>query len=1043
MDYQIAMLWMRGSLSFLEQLCIQSFLDAGHHVVLYSYEPIDRVPEGVERREAAEILPETGFLVHERTGSPALHSDLFRYRLLAQADRMIWADTDAYCRTQFQPVDGHLYGWESDHHVNGGVLGLPKDSATLGALLDFTKDEFAIPPWEKRWKRKEWQAAADSGQPVHVGEQTWGVWGPHAITHFLGETGEIARALPQVALYPYSFALRRKLVTGGVNHSRAITDDTQSVHLYGRRIRKRLAEKDQGLPEPDSLVGQYLIQHRIDPCDAPLRDYPNPDRNHPFAKIYRAAVSAPVYASAEVKSGDVRPLDDVVAVTTMRNEGAFILDWVAYHLGVGVTHFLVYTNDCDDETEALLDALAMRGLVTRVDNPVDDGQKPQRTALADAAMHALVRRADAVVVMDVDEYINIHVGDGTLRDLFAAACDPNLISMTWRLFGTSGHTGYADVPVAQNFTRAAPRLTRKPHQAWGFKTIFRREAPFNAFGVHRPQDPSADMPAWTNGSGQQMPERYLREGWRSGIDCWGYDLVTLHHYAVRSCDSFLVKRDRGRANHIARPQDIAYWNTYNRNDAEDTSILPRLGLARSARQVFARDPVIGPLHAKAVAWHKARIAALKASPREAAFLKAVTADPLSHTVDEVELPECEVVPPTSRQVTGDVFQIRKDPPATGRAAVSQFQGLMQRTQPKQGMFEPLRRAPNSDRVVVVTSMKNEGCFVLEWVAYHLSIGVTHFVVYTNDCDDPTNAILDQLQALGVVTRRDNPFNRKAGQKPQRGALNDAATLPEVMGADWVGVIDVDEFVNIHVGDGTFADLLEAAHDPNVISMTWRFFGNRGVHAYEDSWQVEQFTACAPLYIPKPRLGWGFKSFFRPDGAFSRLGVHRPLGLDETRADEVRWVNGAGRRMPDRVLRKNEWFSRKDTIGYDMVTLNHYVLRSAESFLVKRQRGRINHVDQDQGMTYWSHRNYATETDVSILAHVPRARVEFDRLVADVTLRDLHAASVDWHRGRIAQLMGQDDYRALYDAITNPHLPDAIWRDRVSAPAQDDPVEAAE
>jgi len=758
-------------------------------------------------------------------------------------------------------------------------------------------------------------AAADAGQPVHVGEQTWGVWGPHAITHFLGETGEIARALPQVALYPYSFALRRKLVTGGVNHSRAITDDTQSVHLYGRRIRKRLAEKDQGLPEPDSLVGQYLIQHRIDPCDAPLRDYPNPDRNHPFAKIYRAAVSAPVYASAEVKSGDVRPLDDVVAVTTMRNEGAFILDWVAYR--------------------------------------------------------------------------------------------------------------------------------RKPHQAWGFKTIFRREAPFNAFGVHRPQDPSADMPAWTNGSGQQMPERYLREGWRSGIDCWGYDLVTLHHYAVRSCDSFLVKRDRGRANHIARPQDIAYWNTYNRNDAEDTSILPRLGLARSARQVFARDPVIGPLHAKAVAWHKARIAALKASPREAAFLKAVTADPLSHTVDEVELPECEVVPPTSRQVTGDVFQIRKDPPATGRAAVSQFQGLMQRTQPKQGMFEPLRRAPNSDRVVVVTSMKNEGCFVLEWVAYHLSIGVTHFVVYTNDCDDPTNAILDQLQALGVVTRRDNPFNRKAGQKPQRGALNDAATLPEVMGADWVGVIDVDEFVNIHVGDGTFADLLEAAHDPNVISMTWRFFGNRGVHAYEDSWQVEQFTACAPLYIPKPRLGWGFKSFFRPDGAFSRLGVHRPLGLDETRADEVRWVNGAGRRMPDRVLRKNEWFSRKDTIGYDMVTLNHYVLRSAESFLVKRQRGRINHVDQDQGMTYWSHRNYATETDVSILAHVPRARVEFDRLVADVTLRDLHAASVDWHRGRIAQLMGQDDYRALYDAITNPHLPDAIWRDRVSAPAQDDPVEAAE
>ena len=241
------------------------------------------------------------------------------------------------------------------------------------------------------------------------------------------------------------------------------------------------------------------------------------------------------------------------------------------------------------------------------------------------------------------------------------------------------------------------------------------------------------------------------------------------------------------------------------------------------------------------------------------------------------------------------------------------------------------------------------------------------MVYTNDCDDPTNAVLDRLQDLGIVTRRDNPFNREAGQKPQRGALNDAVTLPEVMEADWVGVIDVDEFVNIHVGDGTFADLLEAARDPNVISMTWRFFGNRGVHAYEDRWQTEVFTACAPLYIPKPRLGWGFKSFFRPDGPFGKIGVHRPLELDEDRAVDVRWVNGAGRKMPERVLRKNEWFSRKDTIGYDMVTLNHYILRSAESFLVKRQRGRINHVDQDQGVAYWCNRNYATETDTSIQA----------------------------------------------------------------------------
>ncbi len=1039
MDFQIAMLWMRGELSFLEQLCVQSFLDAGHHVALYSYEPIGRVPDGVEHRDASDILAETGFLVHERTGSPALHSDLFRYKLLERHDRTIWADTDAYCLRPFRPADGHLYGWESEHHINGGVLGLPQDSPTLAALLEFTRDEFAIPPWEKRWKRREWQEAKAAGNPVHVGEQTWGVWGPHAVTHFLHETGEVARALPQVALYPYSFKLRRKLVTEGVDHAGAITEDTQSVHLYGRRIRKRLAERDQGLPHPESLVGQYLMKHRIDPCEAPLRDFPNPDRDHPFARVYREAASGKSYRAAATQT---RPLDDVVAVTTMRNEGPFILDWVAYHLGVGITHFLVYTNDCDDETEAILDTLAMRGLVTRVDNPVEEGEKPQRKALEDAATHPLVRRADAVVVMDVDEYINIHVGEGRLRDLFAAAGDPDLISMTWRLFGTSGVTDYADEPVAEQFTRAAPLLTRKPHQAWGFKTIFRREAPFRAFGVHRPHEATAGMPRWTNGSGEAMPERYLESGWRSGIDCWGYDLVTLNHYATRSCESFLVKRDRGRTNHVARPQGFEYWNTYNRNDEEDASILPRLALGAGLRQAFAADPILGPLHDRAVAWHRARIADLRETAREAAFYNAIAADPSSHSVEAVALPETKEAPKTIPAAGGDVFALRKEPPATGRAAAEQFQGLMTRVQKRQEMLTPLDPAPKSENIVIVTSMKNEGCFILEWVAYHLSIGVTHFLVYTNDCDDPTDAVLDRLQAMGIVTRRDNPFNREAGQKPQRGALNDAIAQAVVQGADWVGVIDVDEFVNIHVGAGTFTELLRAAGDPNVISMTWRFFGNRGVHAYEDRWQTEQFTACAPLYIPKPRLGWGFKSFYRPDGPFGKIGVHRPLDLDPEREGEVRWVNGAGRVMPERVARKNEWFSRKDTIGYDMVTLNHYVLRSAESFLVKRQRGRINHVDQDQGVAYWCNRNYATETDRSILCRLPRAKEELARLLADEDLFRLHQSAVGWHRDRIAALMAEPDYRALFEAITNPSLPDAIWRERV--PEEGDTVpEAAE
>ena len=49
--------------------------------------------------------------------------------------------------------------------------------------------------------------------------------------------------------------------------------------------------------------------------------------------------------------------------------------------------------------------------------------------------------------------------------------------------------------------------------------------------------------------------------------------------------------------------------------------------------------------------------------------------------------------------------------------------------------------PASGRTVIVTCMKNEGPFILEWIAYHRMIGVDDFLVYTNDCDDGTDSLV--------------------------------------------------------------------------------------------------------------------------------------------------------------------------------------------------------------------------------------------------------------------------------------------------------------
>ena len=269
---RIAMLWVEGPLSFLEQLCVKSFLDAGHHVTLYHYGPVTGAPEGTEMVHGDAVLARGDFIAHSRTGSVALFSDVFRYHLLTKFENVIWADTDAYCVKPFRTETGHYFGWESETHINGGVLGLPQDSPALASLLEMTEDEYGIPFWYQGADRRQLEEARDAGAPVHVADMSWGVWGPHAVTNHLKRSGEDAHALPREVLYPVPYKRRRSMVREGLAEKaeRFLTEDTTSIHLYGRRTRQFIGSKTGGLPAEGSLIEALLRRHGIDPREAPV-----------------------------------------------------------------------------------------------------------------------------------------------------------------------------------------------------------------------------------------------------------------------------------------------------------------------------------------------------------------------------------------------------------------------------------------------------------------------------------------------------------------------------------------------------------------------------------------------------------------------------------------------------------------------------------------------------------------------------------------------------------------------------------------------------
>ena len=317
------------------------------------------------------------------------------------------------------------------------------------------------------------------------------------------------------------------------------------------------------------------------------------------------------------------------------------------------------------------------------------------------------------------------------------------------------------------------------------------------------------------------------------------------------------------------------------------------------------------------------------------------------------------------------------------------------------------------RVTAITCVKNEGPFLLEWIAFHRRIGVTDFMFYSNDCTDATDTMLDRLAAHGVVRHLPNPAQ---GRNYQMEALKDAKTQEVVTAADWVWIADVDEFLNIYVGDHTIPDLVAACGDPQAISVHFQFFGNDGVEVFEDRPVIGQFARSHNPDIWCGELAIEVKTLVRRDFPLQYYGAHRPFfskRLDA--AQRPRWTDGSGRPVPHRFLvAANERRIRKFPARGARVhaTLNHYALRSLDSYLVKNDRGDVNRENRAFDDTYWRDRNDVAHRDVTIQRLLSDVEEEIDRLRALPGICDLHEEVVMRHRAKLAELNAQPAYRAM-------------------------------
>ena len=264
----LASLWIGDSLSPIEQASAISFLRQGHKLYLYVLEDVKGVPPGVIIRDAREVLNTQKIIRHAKTGSPALHSDLFRYALLERTDQM-WVDLDLIACKPLSFHDDYVFGYESEHEVNGAVLKLPKNSPALVELLKYKENTRGYPPMLKGLRKFRYLAKS-FGQGLPIEKWPWGSIGPRALTHFLRSTGEISKAQELAAFYPVPFEEARRFIMPGEISPLDISSDTYAVHLWGNSIRKILKSEFYEKIPADSYLG-ITIQECSNWCNYNIR----------------------------------------------------------------------------------------------------------------------------------------------------------------------------------------------------------------------------------------------------------------------------------------------------------------------------------------------------------------------------------------------------------------------------------------------------------------------------------------------------------------------------------------------------------------------------------------------------------------------------------------------------------------------------------------------------------------------------------------------------------------------------------------------------
>ena len=236
---------------------------------------------------------------------------------------------------------------------------------------------------------------------------------------------------------------------------------------------------------------------------------------------------------------------------------------------------------------------------------------------------------------------------------------------------------------------------------------------------------------------------------------------------------------------------------------------------------------------------------------------------------------------------------------------------------------------------VLLRVRNEGPYLIEWIAHYLALGFDDIVIVHNENDDGSSALFEILEKEGVCRCFESPEYVEDGiaLTPGQRAVRTVREKSVLGNSKWLFTADADELLilqqhqNIH-------DFLEPHEDSDQIVFSWDLF----VPELDSSRFDGKFAMRSRFKSIVDDYSF-IKSITRVDHFPTNISPHRIIGKsrktilangEKINPADLKQFNGKNTFNP-------EWEARL-TSGKQVASLYHYRFKSAIEFCMRQARG---------------------------------------------------------------------------------------------------------